>query len=212
MTTKTKEVEEIQYFRRMSTLYEKAAPIIKYIAAPEFLKRGLLPVSPHSMVESNITLQMILQAVKKLPKPQNKLLVSIERDFEIALSNCIKAAEASERFIDLTDYHRDGVFFGQIINAAVLAHEYIESVYQKLTDFERDTKIIQEQPAKRASLTEKSATDYSDFSPRKNNKQIKTDVVKDHENFIEKGLDKLGDGIIFLGNKIQNAFDFVYKK
>lgn len=45
MTAKTKEIEELQYFRRISALYEKAAPIIRYIAHPDFLNRGLLPVS-----------------------------------------------------------------------------------------------------------------------------------------------------------------------
>jgi hypothetical protein len=210
VTTKTKEAEELQYFRRVSELYEKASPIIRYIAAPEFLKRGLLPVSPRSLVESNITLQMVLQAVKKLTKPQNKLLVSVERDFEIALSNCIKAAEASEKFIDLTDYHQEGVFFGQIINAAVLAHEYIESVHQKLTDFEQDSKSIKDESTIKFESWEK-AVPHTQSSKVENN-NIKVDGRLDRPNLVEKGLDMLGDVIILLCGKVQNLFALIVKK
>ncbi len=200
MTANTKEIEEIEYFRRITTLYEKAAPIITYIAAPDFLNRGLIPVSPRRLVESNITLQMVLQTLKKLAKPQNKVLASVEHDFEIALTSCIKAAEATEKFIDLTDYHRDGIFFSQIINSAVLAHEYIESVYQKLAGYQHELQNIETNRILSYSGGEppKVSLFQPDVAVRLNN----ISQPKPQANFLEKGLDKIGDGIIYFFDKI----------
>lgn len=157
-------------------------------------------------------MQMVLQAVKKLAKPQNKILISVERDFEIALSSCIKAAEATERFIDLTDYHREGVLFSQIINQAVLAHEYSESVYQKLTGYEHDSKRFQSNPEEKIILKEVTPANVIFRQNRVSDDQNVVIPQKAPENIIETGLDKVGDGIIYLIDKIQKAFTCAAQK
>jgi hypothetical protein len=131
--TKTTEDKRLRWFQTFMPLYEKAVPIVRQIANIETLSAGELPVSPYTIVESNLTLMPILKAVKKMPKPKNTELAGIQREFEVTLSSCIKAAEAAAKYIELEERGiEDRAALGTIINSTVLAHEHIESVSKRL--------------------------------------------------------------------------------
>jgi hypothetical protein len=128
--------ERLRWFQAFMPLYEKAEPLVRYITNLEKLQAGELPVSPGMLVESNLTLRPILAAISKMHKPKEKELAIIQREFEMALSNCIKASEWAEKYINYGGHGMDGqMLLSMVINATVLAHEYIESVSKKLATF-----------------------------------------------------------------------------
>ncbi len=128
--------ERLRWFQTFMPLYERAEPLVLYITNLEKLQAGELPVSPGMLVESNLTLRPILTAISKMHKPKEKELAIIQREFEMALSNCIKASEWAEKYINYGGHGMDGqILLSMVINATVLAHEYIESVSKKLAPF-----------------------------------------------------------------------------
>lgn len=194
-------------------LYEKAAPLVRRIANIDTLGAGELPVSPYTLVESNLTLRPILEALKKIPEPKEKDLVSIQVEFETALSSCIKAAEAAAKYIDLEGRGiADQVLLGTIINSTVLAHEYIESVSKRLetpsiSNLEAILKLGQvpdeEYLKETISKKEKEILNEKDVTPPP--VQMRS-VIDKAANGIERGLDKLGDAIIFPLEKMAQVF------
>ena len=135
MTTKAVK-ERLRWFQTFIPLYERAEPLIKYITNLDKLQAGELPVSPAMLVESNLTLRPILVAISKMHKPKEKELAVIQREFEMALSNCIKAAEWAEKYINFGGHGIDKqMLLGMAINVTVLAHEYFESVTRKVARF-----------------------------------------------------------------------------
>ena len=125
--------ERLIWFKSFMPLYEKAAPLIRYITNLEKLQAGELPLSFHTLLESNLTLRPILDSVRRMHKPNEKQLAIIQREFEIALSNCIKAAESASKYVRLEEHSIDSrTLLSTIINSTVLAHEYIESVSKRL--------------------------------------------------------------------------------
>jgi hypothetical protein len=130
--------ERLRWFQTFMPLYERADPLVRHITNLEKLQAGELPVSPGMLVESNLTLRPILAAISKLHKPKEKELAAIQREFEMALSNCIKAAEWAEKYINYGGHSMDGqMLLSMVINATVLAHEYIESVSKRLAPYIR---------------------------------------------------------------------------
>ena len=130
---KNKVKERLSWFQSFMPLYERAVPIIRHIANLERLQAGELPASPDRLIESSILLRPVLLAVRKISKPKEKELFTVQREFELALHNCIKAAEWTEKYFNRYDYRIDGtVMLNMIVNTTVLAHEYIESVSKKL--------------------------------------------------------------------------------
>ena len=128
--------ERRKWFQSFMPLYEKAAPIIQRVTNPETLMAGELSVSPYSLLESNLTIQPIVEAVRKMPKPKEKQLASIQREFEIALSSCMKAAEAAVKYVALRERGRDKrAVLSTITNLTNLAHEHMESVSRRLTPY-----------------------------------------------------------------------------
>jgi hypothetical protein len=128
--------ERLDWFHRFMPLYERAAPLIRHIANLNRLQSGELPASPEGIIEIGILLRPVLVAVRKISKPKEKELVAIQKEFELALNNCIKAAEWTEKYIKRCDYSADGsVFLNLVINATVMAHEYIESVSKKVAPY-----------------------------------------------------------------------------
>ena len=135
MTTKAVK-ERIRWFQTFISLYNKAEPLVRHITDLEKLRAGELPVSPGILVESNVTLRPILAAVRKMTKPDNKELATIQREFEMALFNCIKASEWAEKNMNYRSHHIDGqASLNMVINATVLAHEYMESVSRRLAPY-----------------------------------------------------------------------------
>ncbi len=131
---KTVRNADLRSLQVLINLYEKAAPIIRRIANLESLNYGELPVTPYALVESNLTLRMVLSALRKMSEPKDKILVAIRKEFENAILNCIRAADAAEKYSELAGDRSDKgkLLLMSIINYTVLAHEYIESVAQKL--------------------------------------------------------------------------------
>src|SRR4030067_1639831 len=128
MTNSVKREEEgLKSFSRFLILFDKAAPIIRYIANLEDLKHGEIPVSPYMLLESNLTLKMILQALRNMPESRDKDFNTLQKEFDTALSNCIRAAEATEKYVAMGRSERAKVLLSTIINCSVMAHEYINS-------------------------------------------------------------------------------------
>jgi hypothetical protein len=126
---KTAAEERLKWFKSFLPLYEKAAPIIMYIADPERLRSGELPVSLDTIMASSLTLRPVLGAVRKLRKPKDKQLAEIQKGFEVALSSCIKAAEASASYMRAQERGLDAwSLITTIISSIVLAQEYMDSV------------------------------------------------------------------------------------
>ncbi len=128
--------ERIRWFQTFMPLYERAAPLVRHITSLQKLQAGELPVSPGMLVESNLTLRPILNAVSKMCKPKEKDLATIQREFEMALNSCIKAAEWAEKYINYGGHSIDDqMLLSTVINSTVLAHEYIESVSKRLAPY-----------------------------------------------------------------------------
>jgi hypothetical protein len=207
--------ERLRWFQIFMPLYEKAAPLVRRIANIEMLGAGELPVSPYTLVESNLTLRPILQALKKIPEPKEKDLVSIQTELETALSSCIKAAEAAAKYIDLQGRGiADQVLLGIIINSTVLAHEYIESVSKRLemprmSNLEARLKLglvpDEEYLKEKETLNkkQKEILNEKDVTPPPVRVQSAIDKAA---NGIERGLDKLGDAIVFPLEKMAQVF------
>jgi hypothetical protein len=125
--------DRLSWFQTFMPLYERAAPLVQHIANLQRLEAGIFPVSPGMLVESSLTLRPILDNVRKMPKSKEKELVIIQREFEIALYNCVKAAEWAEKYINRFSYGMDDkMLLNMVINTTVLAHEYMESVSKRL--------------------------------------------------------------------------------
>ncbi len=182
--------ERLRWFHTFIPLYEKAAPVLRQIANIETLAAGELPVSPYTMAASSLTLRPILEAVRKVHEPKREELGGIQKEFEIALSNCIKVAEAAEKYVELRERGiEDQVVLSTIISSTVLAHEYIESVSRKL-------EILKPQASNPEAivklLKEKKAPSKNGTPPA--GPQLAIDKAADG---IELGLDKLGDALVF---------------
>jgi hypothetical protein len=127
-----KEEEGLKSFSRFLVLFDKAAPIIRYIANLEDLRHGEIPVSPYMLLESNLTLKMILQALRKMPESKDKDFSILQKEFDTALSNCIRAAEATEKYVAMGRGERAKFLLTVIINSSVMAHEYVNSLSGKI--------------------------------------------------------------------------------
>jgi hypothetical protein len=137
---KTAIEERLEWFKAFIPLYEKAAPTIMYIADPDRLRTGELPVSLDMLMASSLTLRPVLSAVRKLRKPKDKQLADIQRGFEVALNSCIKAAEATARYLKAQERGMEPRSqVTEIISSIVLAQEYMQSVtqvFEPLVDIE----------------------------------------------------------------------------
>ena len=124
-------------------LYEKASPLIRHITNLEKLQAGELPVGPTTLVVSNLTLRPVLAALDKIHKPKEKELAAIQREFKTALLNCIKASELAERYIECDGHSGERqIVLSMVINAIVLAQEYIESVSKRLAPYLSESTLL----------------------------------------------------------------------
>ena len=182
--------ERLRWFDKFMPLYEKAVPVLRQIANIETLAAGELPVSPYTLAASSLTLRPILEALRKVNEPKREEFGGIQKEFEIALSNCIKVAEAAEKYIELRECGiEDQVVLSTIISSTVLAHEYIESVSRKL-------EILRSQasdPEAMVKFLNDKQAPSNKVSPSEG-PQLAIDKAADG---IERGLDKLGDALVF---------------
>jgi len=227
-----KERESLKYLPRFVMLYDKAAPIIRYVANLEDLKRGEIPVSPYMLLESNLTLKMILQALQKIPESKDREFLEAQREFDKALSNCIKAAEATEKYVAAGRAEQSQLLLGTIINSTVMAHNYIESVSVKLDSLrsrisELDNDVLplimkedlRPQPEtgihEKQFLNEKaeSGRDIGKQEHNRNEKPARQENVIDKiGGCIEYGLDKFGDAVTFPFVAVERLIKIIRKK
>lgn len=194
----------LRWFEAFVPLYQKAAPLIRHIADIEALKAGKLPANLYALVESNLTLGLILQVVRKMPKPEEPELSTMRREFEIALSNCIKAADTAAKYIELVERGiGDRTLLSAIISSTVLAHEYIESVSTRLD-------VIHPRMSNLRAEVESVPVSVEDYLKEKNTPsenvtrppQRPQHYIDRIAGGVEHGLDKLGDAMIFPIDKI----------
>lgn len=190
---------ELRSLQLLLNLYDKAAPIVHKIADIDTLNSGELPANPYLLMESNLTLSMILNTLKKMPTPKDKVLITIRNEFEKAIIHCLRVAEASEKLIEVKDIHNDrsSHLLSIIINSTIMAHEYIEEVGKKLEQTPSElVETIAQIEVKEEKNKEKSNGKEIKVrpSPTKKSLQSGIDIVAD---YIELGLDKLGDIITF---------------
>jgi len=124
---------KVSWFQTFVPLYEKVAPLVLHITNLENIERGELPLNPEELVHTVVTIRPALETLRKMPEPKEKELRKIKKEFEITLSNCIKAAESAAKYVKLGIYGIEGqIQLNNTINSIVLAHEYMESVSKQL--------------------------------------------------------------------------------
>lgn len=198
--------ERLRWVQTFMTLYDQAIPIVRHIANLEMLNAGEFPVNTYTVLESDLTLRPIIRALKKMHEPADKELANIQREFKIALSSCIKAADVSIRYIEERERgHKYRELLNDIVNSTVLANEYIESVSKrleiirpKMSDLEAGLNLrpvlVEEQ------LQQRKIVDKGVILPTE-----RQSVIDKIANCIEYGLDKLGDALIFPIEKMVKA-------
>ena len=205
--------EDLRSLQTLLRFYEKAAPIIRRIANVEMLNYGQLPASPFALFESNLTLKMILNALKKMSAPKDKMLATIYKEFGISLSSCIRTVEAVEKYGELGDRsNKSHILLTNIISSTVLAYEYLESVAHKLessaqayTSPEIEPTIAI--PQGRETTRWKPVAVQDDVTVRKRALMILNSMACGIEWF----LDKLGDLIVFPFVAISRLFAGIRK-
>lgn len=124
---------KVSWFQTFMPLYEKVAPLVLHITNIENIERGELPLSPEALMHTAVTIRPALEALRKMPEPKERELRKIKKEFEIALSNCIKAAESAAKYVKLGIYGIEGqIQLNNTINSIVLAHGCMESVSKQL--------------------------------------------------------------------------------
>jgi hypothetical protein len=208
------EEEKLKAYDTLMSLYEKAEPIIHRLADLNTFKYGELPLNPYMLVEAGITLSMVLDALKKMPDSHDKELAIINREFQIALSNCIKAADATEKYVEYSGTPRSRLILNTIVNSTVMANEYMGSVWKRLEVFRGLYKAVTpplEQPVvvvekDKYPETVKEAVKEAPTTPRAPRAPIK----KKTGGFVSV-LDKIADIIIFPIVKMAELSDLIHK-
>jgi hypothetical protein len=207
MSKTATEEERLKVYETLVSLYDKVEPIIERVADLNTFKYGELPLNPYMLVEAGITLRMVLDILRKIPHSQNKELQIIQRELEISLSNCIKAAEATEKYVEISGTSQSRIILNTIINSTVMANEYMESVAKRLAEFKSvntPVKLPQEIPTVKEEVGKKQPV-KEDIKP------VSREPVKKKTGGVITVLDKIGDIIIFPIVKIADLSDSVGK-
>jgi hypothetical protein len=190
--------ERLRWVQTFVTLYDQAIPVVRNIANLEMLNAGEFPVNTYTVLESDLTLRPIIRALKKMHEPANTELADIQREFKIALSSCIKAADVSIRYIEERRRgHKSQELLNDIINATVLANEYIESVSKRLEIISPKTSDLEAGLNLRPVLVEEQLQQRKILDKGAIPSSERQSVIVKIANCIEYGLDKLGDALIF---------------
>jgi hypothetical protein len=136
------EAEKNKWLQEFRLLYEQAFPIISVV-----IRKGAdgMPASPLDLMEG-LKLQPMLERAKKLSKPKDKELQEAKKEFEQALSSCIKVANAAAQFISGGDQALPGA--ADVTHAAAgieTASELMGKLSQKLPSFSQPTEFSQSQ-------------------------------------------------------------------
>jgi hypothetical protein len=193
MSETATEDKRLKAYETLVSLYDKAEPIIHRIADLNTFKYGELPLNPYMLVEAGITLRMVLDALKKMHNPQDRELSLIQREFETALTNCIRAAESTEKYVEYSGTSRSRMILNNIVNSTVMANEYIESVSKRLDAF-KGVNIIVPQSHPVPEVKEKVK---KPVIIKEEPKPVYHEPAKKKSGGFVHALDKIGDIIIF---------------
>lgn len=201
------EEERQKAYETLVSLYDKAEPIIKRVSDLNTFNYGELPLNPYMLVEAGITLRMVLDALKKMSLRGDSEMGIIRQEFETALTNCIKAADATEQYVELSGTSKSGLILNTIVTSTVMSKEYIESVARRLAAM-KDIITPEAAPQKQPVI--------KDEAPRR--EKVKQEKVKPAAKQPEKkrggiirALDKIGDVIIFPIVKLAELTDVADK-
>jgi hypothetical protein len=115
-----------EWLKAFMPLYEQAAPLIRNIAKK--VDADGLQTDVGSLVEGYEKLPPILQSVKEIPKPKEKELRKLKKDFEDLLYSYIRAGEWGIKFVQ--DPSR--IRFGSIVFFTNVANGLMESFSKRL--------------------------------------------------------------------------------
>jgi len=118
--------ETERWLRAFMPIYEQSAALIHRIA--KFDGEGL-PADLPTLVEGNTKLPLILKSVKEMPKPEEKELRKLKKDFENVLDACIKASEWGVKF----SQDQSRVRLSMIVFQTTAASEFMKSFSKRLT-------------------------------------------------------------------------------
>lgn len=118
--------ETERWLKAFMPLYEQAAALIHKIAK---IDADGMPTDLATLVEGNEKLPPILKSVKELPKPKEKELRKLKKDFQDVLDACIKAGGWGVKLIQ--DPNR--VRFANIVFWTTFASGLMESFSKRLT-------------------------------------------------------------------------------
>ncbi len=125
--------ERLSWFRAFAPLYDKADPLIRSITSIQVEEDGEVHISPQVLADCQLTLGLILRAVKHMSQPDGKEMRHAKREFEAALGSCIKATDLLARHARFGRANvRERIHLINLLSSIVLAHECIESVSRKL--------------------------------------------------------------------------------
>jgi len=117
--------ERAQWLKAFMPLYEQAAPLIRNIAKVD---ADGSPTDVGNLIEGYEKLPPILQSVKEIPKPREKELRKLKKDFEDLLYSCIRAGEWGIKFVQ--DPSR--IRFASIVFFTNAANGLMESFSKRL--------------------------------------------------------------------------------
>jgi hypothetical protein len=133
MKTTTLIKEKLQWFQVLSSFYEIAAPYIEIFTGIKCQALEKRAIETDLIEENAFVLRQLLSLVKNLPQPPDEELSRIKKHFETALLNCINGSEALVKYIEHDPNSTESQLqLDNLINAVVLAREYIESIYIRL--------------------------------------------------------------------------------
>ena len=118
--------ETERWLKGFMPLYQQAATLIHKIA--KFDAEGL-PTDLPTLLDGNVKLPPILKSVKELPKPKEKELRKLKKDFENVLDACIKASEWGVKF----SQDQSRIRLSMIVFQTTAAIEFMKSFSKRLT-------------------------------------------------------------------------------
>ena len=118
--------EREQWLKAFLPIYENSANLIQKIAK---IDADGSPTDVETLIEGYEKLPPILQSVKEIPKPKEKELRKLKKDFEDLLYSCIRAGEWGIKFVQ--DPSR--IRFANIVFFTNFANGLMESFSKRLS-------------------------------------------------------------------------------
>ena len=133
MKTATAIKEKLHWFQVLASFYEIAEPYIDVFIGIKCKALENRTVDTDAIEQNAHVLRKLLSLIKNLPEPPDAELSRTRSHLETALVNCINGSEALVKYLNYeAGSTASQVQLDNLINAIVLAREYIESIYKRL--------------------------------------------------------------------------------